>query len=326
MINGMAGLILRYSILESREHLNIPFGKRPNHVKDYRKMQKATTRFAPTRFGWMFIIALAGMLMGSMNYNNNLGFLFTFLLGSMALVSIVHTYGNIKGIAVEAVRCQPAFESQDAVFEIILPHLPTTHFGLRFRLNESQETFVRSTAETGNRVSVIIPSPKRGRIFVDKLALVTEYPFGLFRIRRSIPVNGTCLVYPKPIPVNQISTQDLMSVHESQDIGRSKADDFKGLRTFQNGDALKHIFWKAFSKGQGLLVKEFMQNASPELCLNWEKISSKNSEKKLSILCAMVLKAHKLKIAYGLNIPGQLISPQRGNQHKHACLRALALF
>ncbi len=296
-------------------------------MKNSGKIKKGkTTRFAPTGFGWMFIIALACMLMGSINYNNNLGFLFTFLLGSMALVSIVHTYRNIKGITVEAIRSQPVFESQDAIFEITLPHLPTTHFGLRFCLNESQETLVRSTAATGNHVSVIVASPKRGRISVDKLELVTEYPFGLFRISRSIPVIGTCLVYPKPIPVNQLTAQDLMAVHESQDVVRSAADDFKGLRTFQNGDALNHIFWKAFSKGQGLLVKEFMQNALPELCLNWEKISSKNSEKKLSILCAMVLKAHSLKLAYGMNIPGQFISPHRGNQHKHACLRALALF
>jgi uncharacterized protein (DUF58 family) len=161
---------------------------------------------------------------------------------------------------------------------------------------------------------------------VDKLELVTAYPFGLFRITRSIPVIGTCLVYPKPIPVNQLTAQDLMAAHESQDVVPSPAEDFKGLRTFQNGDARNHIFWKAFSKGQGLLVKEFMQNASPEICLNWEKIGSKNSEEKLSILCAMVLKAHNLKLAYGMNIPGNFISPRRGSQHKHACLRALALF
>ena len=117
-----------------------------------------------------------------------------------------------------------------------------------------------------------------------------------------------------------------MAVHQSQGGVRSAGDDFKGLRTFQNGDALKHIFWKAFSKGQGLLVKEFGQSASPELCLSWDKIDSKQTEKKLSILCAMVLKAHNLKLAYGISLPGKIIAPRNGNQHKHACLRALALF
>ena len=285
-----------------------------------------TSRFAPTRFGWMFIIALVSMLLGSINYNNNLGFLFTFLLGSMAFVSIIHTYGNIKSIAVEAIRSQPVFESQDAVFEVTLKPRPTPYFGLRFGLNDSQETLVRSTAEIGNHVAMIVKSPRRGRLCVDRLKVETEYPFGLFRIRRSIPVVGTGLIYPKPIPVNQLSARDLMAVHQSQGGVRSAGDDFKGLRTFQNGDALKHIFWKAFSKGQGLLVKEFGQSASPELCLNWDKINSKQTEKKLSILCAMVLKAHNLKLAYGISLPGKIIAPRNGNQHKHACLRALALF
>jgi len=285
-----------------------------------------TTRFAPTRFGWMFLIALVCMLLGSINYNNNLGFLFTFLLGSMAVVSILHTYANVKNVTVEAIRSQPVFESQDAVFDVILQHLPAPYFGLRFRLNDSQETIVQTTAEIGNRVAVIVSSPKRGCISVDKLDVVTEYPFGLFRISRGIPVIGTCWVYPKPIPVNQLSTRDMLAAHKSQGLMRSAIDDFSGLRAFQNGDALKHIFWKAFSKGQGLLVKEFMQNTSPELCLNWDRIRSKSREKKLSILCAMILRAHKLKLSYGISIPGQIISPHSGSQHKHACLRALALF
>jgi len=288
--------------------------------------QAARTRFAPTRFGWMFVIALACMLMGSINYNNNLGFLFTFLLGSMVLVSIFHTHGNIKGIAVAAIRSSPIFESQDAVFEVILQHLPADYFGLRFRLNNSQETLIQATAEIGHRVAVIVKSPKRGRISVDKLEVATAYPFGLFRISRSISVVGNCLVYPKPMPAKKLTERDLMAAHKSQGAVSRAADDFKGLRTFQNGDALNHIFWKAFSKGQGLLVKEFRQNTSPELCLSWDNINSKNKEKKLSILCAMVLKAHTLKWAYGINIPGQIIAPQRGIQHKNNCLRALALF
>ena len=292
----------------------------------YKSYKAATTRFAPTRFGWMFVIALMCMLMGSINYNNNLGFLFTFLLGSMVLVSIFHTYGNIKGIAVAAIQSQAIFESQDAVFEIMLQNLPASSFGLRFRLNQSQETLIQTTADMGHRVAVIVKSPKRGRISVDKLEVETEYPLGLFRISRSISVIGSCLVYPQPIPVNKLTDQDLMAAHESQEAVSSPADDFKGLRTFQDGDALKHIFWKAFSKGQGLLVKEFMQSTSPELCLNWEKISSDNKEKKLSILCAMVLKAHNLKLAYGISLPGHIIPAHTGRQHKHACLRALALF
>jgi hypothetical protein len=49
-------------------------------------------------------------------------------------------------------------------------------------------------------------------------------------------------------------------------------------------------------------------------------------EKKLSVLCGMVLKAHGMKLKYGISLPGRLIAPGEGERHKHACLRMLALF
>ena len=280
----------------------------------------------PTRYGWLFIVALAGMLLGSINYNNNLGFLFTFLLGSMALVSVVHTYRNIRGIVVDTIRAQPVFETQNAVFEVTLQPSARKKIALRFRLGESQETGLDIAPDAGVQFSVVMSAHQRGRISLKKLHVTSEYPFGLFRFSRTIPVMSDCLVYPKPVPLHQLSMQDLLGAHSSREAASSHVDDFKGLRAFQNGDARQHIFWKAFSKGQGLLVKEFMGNTSPEICLKWDKIGSKRIEEKLSILCAMVLKAHSMKLVYGISLPGQTISPHRGIQHKHACLRALALF
>ena len=39
----------------------------------------------PTRYGILFAVMLFVMLLGSINYNNSLGFLLTFLLASMGL-------------------------------------------------------------------------------------------------------------------------------------------------------------------------------------------------------------------------------------------------
>ena len=43
-------------------------------------------RIRPTRNGLIFIALVLAMFLGSINYNNNLGFLLTFLLGSLAFV------------------------------------------------------------------------------------------------------------------------------------------------------------------------------------------------------------------------------------------------
>ena len=59
-------------------------------------------RIRPTRYGIVFMLMLLGMFLGSINYNNNLGFLLTFLLGSMAFVSIFYTYKNMRGMHLAA--------------------------------------------------------------------------------------------------------------------------------------------------------------------------------------------------------------------------------
>ena len=63
----------------------------------------------PTRYGFVFILVLFAMLLGSMNHNNNLGFLLTFLLSGMALVSILHTYRNMIGLEILSVAATPIF-------------------------------------------------------------------------------------------------------------------------------------------------------------------------------------------------------------------------
>ena len=47
-------------------------------------LQPNRLKIRPTRYGNVFILLLLGMFVGSINYNNNLGFLLTFLLASMA--------------------------------------------------------------------------------------------------------------------------------------------------------------------------------------------------------------------------------------------------
>lgn len=283
-------------------------------------------RWFPTRYGWLFVLVLLGMLMGSINYNNNLGFLFTFLLGSMLLVSLVHSYGNIRGIMIDEIGALPVFEGQDTIFELKLHVLPRKRMAVCFRLDGSQETLVDTVPGSCVRFSVVLPARKRGRLSPRELHITSGYPLGLFCFHACYRLFTECLVYPQPVPLQKLLLQDLLQAHSAEGVALESVEDFKGLRSFQNGDATQHIFWKAFSKGQGLMVKEFMGSGSPSLCFSWDKIKLESVEKKLSMLCGMVLKAHRMKLEYGIRLPDHLIIPDKGEQHKHACLRALALF
>lgn len=283
-------------------------------------------RCVPTRYGWVFIITVFGMLAGSINYNNNLGFLFTFLLASMAMVSLIHSYRNFSGIRIESVQTWPVYEKQPAVFHIYLHETVSQCIAIRFRASGSEKTVVDLIPGIKNQVTVSIPAIKRGVISPDALTIDTVYPFGLFRFNVRFTLNIGCFVYPKPIPVHKLTTQDLLRAHAAEGNAPVNIDDFKGLRSYQNGDPTQRIFWKAYSKGQGLLIKEFAGAEAPSLFFNWHKLKAENIEKKLSMLCAMILKAHGLKLRYGLILPGKKIIPDRDEHHKHRCLKSLALF
>jgi uncharacterized protein (DUF58 family) len=288
--------------------------------------QKGKTRCLPTPYGWIFIVTVLGMLAGSINYNNNLGFLFTFLLVSMAMISLIHSYRNFSEIHIESVQTWPVFEKQPAIFHFYLRETATQCIAIRFRVSGSEEAVVDLVPDIKSQVAVSIPAIKRGVISPGELTIDTVYPFGLFRFKAGFTLNIGCFVYPKPIPVHKLTTQDLLRAHTAEGNAPVNIDDFRGLRSYQNGDPIQRIFWKAYSKGQGLLIKEFAGAEAPSLFLNWHKLTAETIEKKLSILCAMILKAHGLKLRYGLILPGKKIIPDRDEYHKHRCLRALALF
>jgi len=74
----------------------------------------------PTGYGILFAILLLLMLLGSINYANNLGFLLTFLLVGLGLVTMLHTWRNLVGLALNSGRATPVFAGEDAYFEIQL--------------------------------------------------------------------------------------------------------------------------------------------------------------------------------------------------------------
>src|SRR6185503_4845476 len=70
----------------------------------------------PTKYGLVFAFALILMLLGSINYNLSLGYVLTFLLAGMAVVSILHTFRNLAYLGVSAGRVEPVFAGDTAPF------------------------------------------------------------------------------------------------------------------------------------------------------------------------------------------------------------------
>jgi len=281
----------------------------------------------PTGQGCLFMVVLMGMLLGSVNYNNNLGFLLTFLLGSMTFVSMLHTHRNMLGIQILSIRALPVFAGEKAVFRLTVRGGNTERMSLRFRLPGGEEQCQDILPETDTIIDVSVPAEKRGLLKPGILTVSTRYPLGLFRTWTSLNLQLECPVYPAPLHTSLSLTGG--NSREQQDTGENAgpgADDFEGLRNYQPGDSMQHISWKAFSKGQGLMTKTFVGQAGALVFLDWTSVEEKDTERKLSRLCAMVLSADRLGLTYGLKLPGNSIDPGKGEGHRHNCLKSLALF
>lgn len=281
----------------------------------------------PTGYGMLFLAILGAMLVGSINYNNNHGFLLTFLLGSVMLNAMMHTYSMLHGLRLLTATATPAFAGEPLFITITIDAAGRRRKGLRWSFAEGEP--VVQDAEPGDLMQVLVPVPttRRGLVNPGQLRIVTEYPTGLFRVWSRLETDLECLVYPKPI-FAPLTVPRSTSVHgEGKTIPAAGVDDFQGLKTYQAGDPPGRIHWQSYFRGRGLHVKTFVGLAGADWLLELNAIPGGDIEHKLSVLCHYVLEASRQRRRVGVHLPGQVQIPAgRGRAHRDRCLRALALY
>jgi uncharacterized protein (DUF58 family) len=274
----------------------------------------------------VFIVLVLAMFLGSLNYGNNLGFLLTFLLGSMAFVSIADTYKNAAGITIVSSFARPVFAGQKAVFEFIIAGGAANRVRIGFAFKGHPIAYHDLAGHSDNRIRVFARTASRGIFKPGPLLIHSDYPLGLFRVTARIDPDLECIVYPKPLP-GIVKTIDARSPagRDVTDSG-SGSDDFTGLKSYAQGDPIQRISWKASSRGQGLFTKDFSGQYSSAVFLDWHSLKASDPEQKLALLCHMVLKAYQNDLSFGLRLPGNNLGPGKSRGHKIRCLKALALF
>jgi len=287
----------------------------------------------PTRYGAGFAAVIGVLLLGSANYNNSLGYLLTFLLAGVALVSILHTYRNLAGLALRAGRARPVFAGEMAGFGLVLDNRggPPRHgVTIRYRREAAPRASGDAALETDVPADVLhgltlaVPSRQRGWLRLARATVVTRYPLGLFRAWSHVQLDCACLVYPAPRGAPALPAGRGASGGGGR--GGEAGDDFSGLREYLPGDSPRQIHWKAAARGQGIPVKLFGGGGAGELWLDWADAQGANVEARLGQLCRWVLEAEARGCRYGLILPGLRLRPDCGERHHRRCLEALALF
>lgn len=280
----------------------------------------------PTGVGLVFGVMTLAMLLGSMNYNNNLSFVLTFLLTSLGFVAMHVCQRNLVGLEISFAGVEPVHAGQSATFRFaVTNHAQKPRHHIQLYLG----TAVSAIADIGPGESRVfeleIATERRGWIELDRFGIRTLFPFELMRSWSWLHMDLKGLVYPQPAEAAPAPPPSRAARGHRQHDARGE-EDFAGLRTFQDGDSPRHVAWKAFARSGELLSKRFSGADTSSQWLDFSQIATPHIEARLKILCRWIVDADRQQQDYGLRLPGLELPPAHGAAHRHRCLEALALF
>jgi len=304
------------------------------HREDDAILNSRRIYILPTREGVIYALLVLVMLAAAINFNNSLVFFFTFLLAGIGIISMHMTQQNLIGLQFSIAHVQPVFCFQNLYLPLIVTQSGSsallnhnTNFSIAIQFTDDDEDgiiYADVFSHEKTQLQLSSPTIRRGHLSLAPLTVSSRYPLGLFRAWANIELNNDAIIYPQP--AHKASHEPLSgSDSEGQGSKGRGFDDFSGFKSYQPGESLKHIHWKAYAREQGLLCKTFSGSNNREYWIDWSNFSG-DIEQRLSKMCGFILAAEARGDRYGLIVPGTTIAISQGYQHQHQCLKALALY
>jgi len=283
----------------------------------------------PTRAGLMFAATLVVLLLASINYQLNLGYVLTFLLAGSGLVSMHVTHNTLRSLTLRLRPPAPVFADEAARLDIVLTSPGAARFGIGLKLLDAPAaTLVWTDVPAGGQAGVqigFVPG-RRGWHEVPALGAETRFPLGLFRAWTVWRPASRVLAWPRPEqPPPPLPGAN--AVAGAQALARiERGNELDGVRNYRRGDTMRQIVWKKVAKSGQLVSRETRAAGARELWLDWVAASGSDAEQRLSRLAAWVLSAEHAGVDYGLRLPGQEVAPAQGDAHRRALLDLLAVY
>lgn len=299
-------------------------------LSDTMTLTQRNVYILPTRPGFMLGLTLLVLLVASINYQLNLGYLLTFLLAGCAVVGMHVCHATLRGLTLALMPPPPQFAGASAPLTVVLGNArKTVRYGIGLAVldatHEDHWSWTDVPAQGTSTVQVAFRPQRRGLHRVPPLTAETRFPLGTFRVWTVWRPAAQVLVYPAPelqpppLPPGEPRGGGA-AVQRAANSG-----EFEGVRAYRRGDPLKLVVWKKAAKSDELVSRDTLQAQRIELWLDWQQCGAADPEARLSRLAAWVLQADRLGRDYGLKLPRERIAPGSGEAHKRRCLEALAL-
>lgn len=287
----------------------------------------------PTRPGLVFAVTLVVLLLASINYQLNLGYLLTFLLAGAGLVGMHLTHGTLRGLTLHLRSPGPVHAGEAAPLEVgLVDTAGRPRYGIGLRVYDDAARADAGWTWTdvpprGQAVAHVSFQPlHRGWHDVPPLTAETRFPLGIFRVWAVWRPAARLLAYPAP-EVHPPPLPPAQAIPGGAAQARSReGGETDGVRAYRRGDPLKLVVWKKAAKTDELVSRDTASAARHELWLDYQLAGGADPEARLSRMAAWVIEADRAELRYGLRLPGEEIPPDQGELHRRQCLERLALW
>ncbi len=303
------------------------WSERRNPPADSAVLNRKNILILPTTQGLLFLLAATIVFLASINYENSLAFGLAFFMFSLFIVSMFHGFNNVNGLQLTGQPANPVFCGEDAAFQVLLSRQGKRKYeALELYFQSSPVSKANLIVYNEEKLSVFSRTGVRGLYPAPRLYIRSRFPTGLFTAWSVVNLKMQCLVYPRPAAVSMSQVLNSSNSNQETALVREGTEDFYGFRSFTPGDSLRQVAWKNVARGQGMMVKQFVDYLDERLLLDWDMFYGFSDEDRLSRLCYCVLRLSASDSSYGLRLPGVEIPPDSGPQHKLRVLQCLALY
>ena len=304
-------------------------------LTDTSELNHRNVYILPTRAGLMLAVTLLLLLVGSINYQLNLGYLLTFLLAGSTVVGMHVAHRNLRGLHLQLLPGAAAFAGQTSPVRMRL-HNPSgrTRYAIALAwlgTPAADAVLADVPAHADAEIQLAYTPTRRGLHHLPAIHAETRFPMGAFRVWHWWRPANRCWVYPAPEVAPPPWPRDQQPPEDRPDQPRPtvSGDEPDDIRTYRRGDPLKWVLWKKAAKqaehpAPQWLSRESSQQQGADIWLDHRRCGVSEVEAVRSRLCAWVLRADQLDLRYGLRLPGIELRPDRGHAHRQRCLEALA--
>src|SRR5690606_33348515 len=177
-------------------------------------------------------------------------------------------------LILKAGACGAVFAGEQARFRVRLESAGRAHQAIALGWPPQPLQTVDVPARGLRECELSLPAPRRGWLRPERMRVESRFPLGILVAWSWVDLDQAVLVYPRPqegdLPL-AAGADGGDELEGGRAIGQG-ADDYQGLRSYQPGDSRRRMHWKAFSRGQGLLVKDFAALAGRDLWLDFQTL------------------------------------------------------